>query len=332
MRQGFALRGCNQRAAMTTIEEIPSRKPKRMSGHSLSRQILSAELAANLLRTGHVRADARWTMLDGGRTNRLWHVDDPRGPRVVKLYDTNAATPLFRNDPAAEALVLSALHETGLAPRLIGVIATERDPILIYRHQPGHAWRTGTEPVARTLKVLHATVLDDDLRTLPRAPDGSAALMRQAHEILSGLTAAQARQLPPPVSMPDVPPSGLLCLLHGDPVPDNLICPADDQNAMPVLIDWQCPAIGDPVLDLALFLSPAMQTIGRGRPLSSTERQAFLSAYGNPAISRRLDALQPLLHWRMAAYCLWKIHHPRPDPAYRPALEAELAALSALSD
>ena len=40
------------------------------------------------------------------------------------------------------------------------------------------------------------------------------------------------------------------------------------------LIDWQCPALGDPAEDIACFLSPAMQVIYGAGPLDAArERQ-----------------------------------------------------------
>ena len=64
-----------------------------------------------------------------------------------------------------------------------------------------------------------------------------------------------------PPNHAEVAPVGHPCLIHGDTVPNNFIQSVDAL----VLIDWQCPALGDPVLDLAIFLSPAMQQIARGR-------------------------------------------------------------------
>ncbi len=59
---------------------------------------------------------------------------------------------------------------------------------------------------------------------------------------------------------------------------------------MLTLIDWQCPAIGDPCLDLALFLSPTMQQVNGKTPLSGAEVAAFLEAYDNPQVTCRYHA------------------------------------------
>jgi thiamine kinase len=303
-----------------------------MPDHSQSRNMPPPALVTELIRTGQIMPDQGWTVLLGGRTNQIWKVEDPRGARVVKRYVRAAGTPLFRNDPPAELRVLAALRATGLAPRALCEAGTPADPVLVYVHQAGQVWREGPQRVARTLKALHEQPVTKDLTDLPAAPDGSDALAQQALAMLADLPVSQAARLPQPAPTQHVPPSRVRCLLHGDPVPDNLVCPADDPAAPPVLIDWQCPALGDPVLDLAIFLSPAMQQIARGRPLSADERRLFLRAYDDPATEQRLHALQPVLHWRMAAYCLWKMHQDRPDLAYGPALAAELAALQGLAN
>ena len=91
------------------------------------------------------------------------------------------------------------------------------------------------------------------------------------------------------------------------------------------LIDWQCPALGDPAEDLAAFLSPAMQWLYRGQTLTPDQEQVFLSAYPNPETTARYRALKPLFHWRMAAHCLWKSERGAQD--YATALRLELQAL-----
>jgi aminoglycoside phosphotransferase (APT) family kinase protein len=269
---------------------------------------------------------ANWQTLCGGRTNQVWLVRNATFERVVKLYSPAAETPLFANDPQAEALVLGALASTGLSPRPLFCGILSAGPVLIYDHQKGKPWHSDPQPVARALKTLHNLPVAPELAQLPLAPDGSAELIAQ--------TMAMLAQIPPALAEPiiavrprgHVPPSGHRALLHGDPVPGNLICATD--KALPVMVDWQCPARGDPVMDLALFLSPAMQHVGRALSLSDTERNCFLTSYDNTAVTDRLHALQPFLHWRMAAYCLWKTTRPWPDPSYAPALELELDALA----
>jgi aminoglycoside phosphotransferase (APT) family kinase protein len=132
---------------------------------------------------------------------------------------------------------------------------------------------------------------------------GSAAI--RAHG------AGFAGDLPAPPD-PGVPPPARPRLVHGDAVPGNLI--ATPAGAV-VAIDWQCPAAGDPADDLSLFLSPAMQRLYRGAPLSAGERARFLAAYPDRTTVERFLALEPLLAWRIAAHCRWRARRGEADYA-----------------
>lgn len=279
---------------------------------------------------GVIRSSALWWPLRGGRTNRLWHVTSNGMPLVVKLYNPDAATPLFANDPIAEVTVLKALSGSGHSPEAVFSGNTTAGPVLVYRHLDGTPWRGDPALAAAILKSLHTTPVPPQAQNFPRAPDGSLALKQQTLMILDKIPAAAAAHLRAIEPDGDVPPSGQIRLLHGDPVPDNIVCTRDGSGAGAVLIDWQCPMLGDPVLDLSLFLSPAMQIITRGQPLTPQEQQSFIQTYDDPLTTQRLLAMQPVLHWRMAAYCLWKITRATPDLAYAQAMDAEVSALETL--
>ncbi|MDQ2090544.1 phosphotransferase family protein [Marimonas arenosa] len=259
----------------------------------------TATLQGDLISRGVLPIRSRLIPLSGGRTNRLWRVETVSGTLVVKLYTDRGDNPLFGNDPGAEARVLSHLAETGLAPQPEAAVTTPLGPVLIYRYVAGTTWRHDPVPVAETLARLHALPPPTGL---PTAPDGSAALARQTDDILARCPADAAKNLRRHAPRGVVPPSGLTALLHGDVVPGNLVC----GPAGVTLIDWQCPARGDPVHDLAVFLSPAMQQAYRGAPLTRAETERFLDAYGAPATVARYRSLASWFHWRMAAYCLWR--------------------------
>lgn len=278
----------------------------------------------------------QWSALKGGRTNSVWHVTGPIGSRVVKLFRPGADTPLFPNDHAAEAAVLGALAGKGLSPELIYHGLTVAGPVVIYAHVAGQSWRGGAEKVAQMLHKLHSTAILSRLADLRRAPCNSEALMMQTRRILEDIPESLAAGVI--AAEPNDPGEtmGTTVLLHGDPVPDNIICnstlaygidhQAPGDNAA-LLIDWQCPCLGDPVLDLSIFLSPAMQVMALGRPLGVTQREAFLRCYADSDVVARLARLQAVLHWRMAAYCLWRMTRTRPDSTYAAGYRAEMAAL-----
>jgi aminoglycoside phosphotransferase (APT) family kinase protein len=176
-----------------------------------------------------------------------------------------------------------------------------------------------------TLHRLHQQPISAELAGLPRAASGGRALLEQAEAMLSGLGGALTEETQRLThSRPTAPAeeAAPLALLHGDPVAANAI---RTEGGMVVLVDWQCPALGDPAEDLAVALSPAMQLVYGDGPFAPGERVACLAAYPDPATRARLRVLAPCYHYRMAAYCLWKIGQG--DLAYAAGFESELAAL-----
>ncbi len=268
-----------------------------------------------------------WTALRGGRTNAVWHVTGPKGSRVVKLFRPNADTPLFRNDHGAEASILHTLAGKELAPELVYYGITASGPVLVYRHVQGKPWGKEADKPARLLRKLHREPIARELSDLRCAPHSAAELKEQTREIIDDIPALMSEDLV--ASEPAETSQSLVgqALLHGDPVPNNFVCSEEASATGVLLIDWQCPCLGDPILDLALFLSPAMQLMNRGTSLSKAERELFLRSYDDPVVVERLAALQPIFHWRMAAYCLWKTTQDLPDLSYAAGYAAEMAAL-----
>ena len=281
---------------------------------------LPDDLTLALTRARLATGQSLFRRLPGGRTNRVWLMQGAETDDVVvKLYAAQASNTLFPNDPAAELTVLEALSPHRLAPEPFasGIVST--GSWLAYRHYPGPTWQAGVKAVARLLGRVHACAAPRGLRVVS---GGSADLMRQGTELLAPLAAdPMARVLQsakPQVSMPAAP---AMCLIHGDPVPGNLVDGPDGLR----LIDWQCPAWGDPAEDLLMFLSPTMQLLYCGRSLSIREQHDFLAAYPDQDMARRARLLQPLAHWRMACYCLNRLRNGATD--YAAGLRAELAAL-----
>lgn len=248
-----------------------------------------------------------WQPLGGGRTNRVWRL----GEVVVKLYDPKAATALFPNNPQDEQRALMHYGPLDLAPNLLA----SGQNWLAYSYLTGRAWEAGTAAVARLLAAVHGSPPPAGLRVLSSGWD---ALQAQTQQMLH--IAGLSHPLP---AYRDVPPI-LPQALHGDAVAGNMIETPDGLR----LIDWQCPALGDPAEDLATFLSPAMQTIYRGTPLSAAEVATFLNSYPDRVMVDRYLLLRPLFHLRMAAHCAQRAQ--RGDTGYANGLSQELAALAPL--
>jgi aminoglycoside phosphotransferase (APT) family kinase protein len=260
-------------------------------------------------------ADDPAVRLSGGYTNEVWRVGD----LVVKRYDRTARPLLFGNDPLAEARALAVLAARRVAPEPVHF--DEAGGVVVYRFAPGRPWNGGTPRVARLLAAVHATPAHG-FRTLPI--DGGA-LLADGERFLRGARAGEiARRRPPAVRCGPVARR----LVHRDAGPGNLI----DTGDRLVLIDWQAPGAGDPVEDLAAFLSPAFQILYGREPLSEAEEQAFLDAYPAPLVVRRLQRMRPSYDWRMAAYCAWRAEQldgaaPEASAAYTRATDALLARL-----
>jgi len=276
---------------------------------------------ACLMRAGLIDATCGLIRLRGGRTNLVWRIRGGQTPLICKLSLPGRGTPMFPNLPGAESTALQTLGDTGIAPQLEAVIDTVLGSCLIYRACPGSTWATEPTQVGVLLARLHGI---SPPRKLRQVQTGPKAVLADGDRIL--------RQLAMPGDLaacrPDAldQPEGPQRFLHGDPVPGNIIVAG--KRAM--LIDWQCPALGDPVHDLALFLSPAMQTLGRGAPLSRAERRALLEGYGDRQAEQRFILAEPALTWRMAVYCAWRIERGHAD--YVPALRAELDRLQQLRE
>ena len=264
------------------------------------------------------RSAPQWAALSGGRTNRLWQVSQPGGDIVVKLFSAPDENPLFPNDPASEILVLSHPSTLEIGPHLLDHFSFDHHTCLVYLHLPGTPWQSNTTQAAALLHRLHQLPAPTGLR---KAPDGSDALRQQANDILSCCPSARAEALRAIEPEIHVPASERTSFLHGDPVATNMIL----QGPSLKLIDWQCPAIGDPCEDISVFLSPAMHLTYRGETLSENEVSSFLVTYPDKTTVARYRKLAPWYHWRMAAYCLWQ--ESRCDPMAARAGMTELDAL-----
>ncbi|MCH2248825.1 MAG: aminoglycoside phosphotransferase family protein [Cognatishimia sp.] len=276
----------------------------------------SPELRQHVGDVAHWVAEAQWSVLFGGRTNAAWQVSGTDQTLVLKLYRSSSANPLFPNDAAAEAMMLAHLSGLGIAPELVASFDSSEGHCTLYKAIPGQPWRDGVVEVATMMQKLHCQAIPSGLRSLP---NGSAEVLAHGDEILARCKEhSDLADLRPAL---DIAPTSQKVLLHCDMVPGNLITNADGLH----LIDWQCPGVGDPCEDIAIFLSPAMQGLYRGEALSLEDRDLFLQHY--PQVADRYFGLAPAYHYRMAAYCAWKVENGAPD--YEAGFSAEVAALKA---
>lgn len=280
---------------------------------------LSPALRRRLDAAGLIPAPARWTRLSGGRTNRVYRVETQGGPLVCKLARSHSGSPLFPNAPRLEYLSLQALAPKGLAPTPLGCLTHGPDTCLIYRFLPADPGANADAPAL--LRRLHQTA-PNGLR-LPEKPTLEPRLLAGFDGLIArlGLCADARARICQAVALshqPIVPR-----LLHGDPVPANIVTTRHGA----VLIDWQCPGLGDPCRDLSIALSPAMHHLYGTGLLSPAQTADFLRRYDCARTTARYRALAPALHLQMLAHCAWKVG--RGDTDYRAAFDAEAEALRA---
>ncbi|MCP5089238.1 MAG: aminoglycoside phosphotransferase family protein [Rhodobacteraceae bacterium] len=276
-------------------------------------------LRLELENAGLTPAGAKWARMAGGRSNAVWKVG---GNLVCKLF-LERENPLFSNSAADEFHCLQVLRGRNIAPEPVSRYKSFAGDIVIYCHVEGELWQRGTAPVARMLGKLHRQPVPDRLN---RGEQGWGEIASRGAGILSCLPSESAAKLR--AIMPEEKPvqPGPVAFVHGDVVPANIIKTGDGLR----LIDWQSPAVGDPVTDLFCFLSPAMHVAYGEGPLAPAAVTEFLEVYPDKDVINRYHALKPILHWRMAAYCEWRVGQG--DVTYRSAKEAELAALKQVVD
>lgn len=240
-----------------------------------------------------------WGALPGGRSNRLFRGAFLDGKLVFKFFDDARSNALFPNIMRDEQNALLALKDTGIAPTFRGWAETDSGACIVYDFIDGIIPQQTSVQTMRALSRLHAYDVAQDFRHILSDPSDIRA---QGMAFLNHDTSARAAQLLS--NVPEVPnvPATASCFLHGDPTPANSVITSDGLT----FLDWQCPAFGDPVHDLAIALSPAMHVVDGAEPLIGTQTDRLLAAYADGSVTDRYRALAPIYHWRMACYCQWK--------------------------
>jgi len=270
-------------------------------------------------------------LLAGGFRNQVWKVRSGRGYVIEKQYseDPGDPNPMYPNLPDHEAFAMAHLAGTGCAPELVSYRPANdhQGALVVYGYLPGTQWNNGVVDVANLLHAVHHVQVPKRLRSLHRC---GAEALAHADAMVAEVPVARERARMAAVRPTDVTdqPVRRRSLVHTDCGPGNLIRTAKGL----VLIDWQCPGVGDAVEDLACFLSPAMMLLYDTEPHTSADRGVFLDAYADRGIVDRYLRDGAAWHYRIAAYCVWRAHRlarQQPEVArrYRAALSAELEFL-----
>lgn len=278
-----------------------------------------------LCQHGILTGAAQWIELAGGRTNQVWHVQEASGRSIcVKLYSIDAAdNPMFPNHPDVELSAMRLLSGVGIAPKPITSLKFEGNWVNIYEYIPNTQGVDVRVSMAQTLAELHSLPI---VAGFANSVVGSTEILDHAQSMITDHTYAEVIAL-----RPTVPAAAMskTALLHRDPVSTNFIVQSDRG----ILIDWQCPAFGDPSEDLSVVLSPAMQSLYGPTLWSQEDETVFLEVYAesNPNFDpSAFAALRPWYAWRLAVYCDWRVQAGAHD--YLAARDAEISRLKELYD
>jgi thiamine kinase len=245
---------------------------------------------------GVISDQTEWYAQTGGRTNKVWRLFGDED-LICKLYLETKTNPLFNNNPEAEYACLLWLDGSDIAPKPYKYLKTPFGDVLLYYYIKGQKWSHNIDIVSELLTRIHKHQYPKVLRILSALPSD---IKQTGLEIINKLNSYHKNKfnmICPDVSISYIEP----VLLHTDVVPGNLIL--GDEGLR--LIDWQCPAIGDPIVDIIMFLSPGMHEIyGLGK-LSMKNHEVFLMNLTSD-LRNRYNIIGPLYHWRLAAYCFWK--------------------------
>lgn len=220
--------------------------------------------------------------LKGGRSNHVWRIDGAKS-YVLKIYDLRRQSPLFANNMQAEVAALRYFGPRGMAPSLVTMLE-HPIPAILYEYVEGDA--ASPFEIGRALSRIHAHRPALGLQNRPPKMGFLAGLL-SAYDIDEDL---------PEGLCPLVRPR----ILHGDPLGVHFL---KTKNGV-VAIDWQCPAIGQPSDDVAIYLSASMQNIYGSGPLAPNEVAAFWQGYHNPEVRRQYEAYAEIYERVIHAYCL----------------------------
>ncbi|MGH8927526.1 MAG: phosphotransferase [Acidimicrobiia bacterium] len=256
--------------------------------------------------------------LEGGYRNTLYRLRGSGFDWVVKQYAPPDPNPLFPLLFEHEWRFLLEYGDDLMAPELVAGDQERR--VLLYRYVPGLPWDGDIGGAARLLSRVASMAGAAWLRTLPSSV---AELRAHTDRIVNGVKE-------PPVGLlnhfdvAEVPFESRL--VHTDCGPGNMIGGAGSY----LLIDWQCPGLGDPVEDLVAFTSPGVQILNGRQPLTRSEIDDLLRSYVHRDVVDRYHHKAVLYRARLAAYWAWRIERLGGDPRqalYRRALRGELESL-----
>jgi len=226
-------------------------------------------------RPGLVTGPLRAEVVQGGKSNLTYIVDDGSGKWVVRRPPLGHVLPTA-HDMAREFRVISGLHDTRVPVPEALLLCQDTDvigaPFYLMEFVEGTPYRTADEllPLGEQRTAALADSLVDTLVELHAVdpatvglgdfgrPDGF--LERQMRRWKKQLDSSRSRDLPGIDELHDtlaaaVPVSPAPTIIHGDYRLDNVL--VDSADRITAVLDWEMSTLGDPLTDLALMVAYA---------------------------------------------------------------------------
>lgn len=237
---------------------------------------------------------ASCTELTGGRTNKVWRVEQGERAGVLKIDKGARALPF--NTRCDEASVQNVAAKAGLAPNVI----LASDGLYFTEFVEGTVWgRTclekedNLELLATALKRVHSLPLTG------RSFDATIAAKRYVEKI-TVLDPHVIERCTAIISNMRLPQN--LCCCHNDLVAENIIT-----TPALMFLDWEYACDNDPFFDLA--------TIVEHHELSDSQAALLLDAYFDGDGLRWRRNLEKYRMLYLALLCLWMASQPEVDSA-----------------
>lgn len=257
-------------------------------------------------------------------TCRFWWLDATGRVYLIKeFFPGNEENPLYPTLPEQEADALSVLARYDLAPELEAFAQSPAGtPILVYGYAPRREEEIEVGEAAELIGRFAA--LDEPIPSHQVVPSGYHEVLKSGDDMLALIPqsrkAANLMRLRPETgAVPRREP--VRSLVHRSFCLGTILATGDGAR----LIDWQFAGLGDPVEDIACFVSPGLAMLYGLHPLVAHVEDMFLEHYPHQETVERFLEDRTAYHWRLAAYCL--LRHETLSTSNAPAARAYGRAL-----
>jgi len=222
-----------------------------------------------------LRAPLTFHLIQGGRSNLTYRVEDPQGRRVILRRPPLHGVLASAHDMAREHRIISALGPSPVpVPECVGLeedVEVSGAPFYVMRFVEGEVIRDAQAAQAHLTMATRAAVSKDLVDVLVRLHEvdvdavglgelsrRDGYLERQLRRWHGQLEKGRTRELP---VLDEVharlsaarPAQGAVSIVHGDYRLDNAMVDPET-GAVQAVLDWELTTLGDPLADVGLLL------------------------------------------------------------------------------